>query len=90
MLSTEAANLESQILERVVAPKAGGFSADAAQGILALKMPPRDFSRMTELAQKASAGTVTSAEREEIEVYNRIGLLLELLQSKARLSLKQG
>ena len=89
MVTVALTTLESEILERVVAPQGGGFSADAARGILTLTMTQHDFARMTELAEKASAGTMTQAEREEAEIYDRVGLFLELVQSKARVSLKQ-
>ncbi len=89
MLTTETASLESRILERVVAPQTGGFSVEAARGILQLRMPPVDLARMTELTEKASTGTLTQVERQEAEIYDRVGLFLELIQSKARVSLRK-
>jgi hypothetical protein len=54
MLTNEGTSPESRILERVVAPESGGFSAEAARGLLTLKMPPDDVRRMEELAEKSS------------------------------------
>jgi hypothetical protein len=88
MMTNEPTTLESAILDRVVAPKSGGGAAETARCALELQMPPKDCSRMGELSEKASEGTLTPDERREAEAYDRVGLFLELLQSKARLSLK--
>jgi hypothetical protein len=61
---------------------------DALRSILQLDFQPADKRRMESLAMKSSDGVLTRAERDEIEAYNHIGHLLALLQSKARLLLK--
>ena len=45
---------------------------------------------MMELADKNNRGTLSAAERQEMEKYARVGNFLDLLQAKARLSLKNG
>ena len=44
---------------------------------------------MTVLANKSSEGTLTPDERQEFEAYVRVGDVLALLKSKARLSLQK-
>jgi hypothetical protein len=60
----------------------------AAREILGLDFSDADKARMHHLAAKARAGTLTSDEQVEIDNYERAGHLLNLLQSKARRSLK--
>jgi len=44
--------------------------------------------RIRELLQKNSAGTITAAEKADLEKYMRVGQFLDLMQAKARLSLR--
>jgi hypothetical protein len=80
---------ESAILSRVINPESGDWSKVAAESILKLSFPPSDTARMNELAGKARDGALSPEEQAETEGYMRAGRLVELLQSKARVSLKQ-
>jgi hypothetical protein len=80
---------ESTILSRVICPDDPSFSVDAARAILTLQFGENDRRRMHQLAQAARDGTLTNQEQAEIEGYERVGSLLGMLQSKARMSLKQ-
>lgn len=44
---------------------------------------------MNELAEKARSGSLAVEEQEELDNYRQVGQLLEVLKSKARLSLKK-
>ena len=44
---------------------------------------------MQVLSQKASEGTLTAEEQAEIDDYERVGHLLDLMHSKARTKLKK-
>ncbi len=44
---------------------------------------------MRELSAKARAGTLTPAEDEKMDAYERAGALLSILKSKARQALKK-
>ena len=59
------------------------FKAD-----LALDFTPADKDRMRGLSAKAREGTLSPAEQAEINSYERVGHLLNILQSKARRSLQ--
>jgi hypothetical protein len=80
---------EADILSRVIRPDRGNWSKAAAESILEFDFPPEDVARMDTLAAKAREGSLSAAEEAELENYRRAGRSLELLQSKARLSLKR-
>ena len=80
---------EADILRRVVDPQRAGWTHETAKAILALALPKRDASRASTLARKACAGSLSPAEARELEDYKHIGRFLELMQSRARLSLKK-
>jgi hypothetical protein len=77
-----------EILTRTIAPTEGDFPVEAAQAILRFRLASADGERVNELAAKARAGTLAAEERAELDDYERVTCLLELMQSKARLSLK--
>jgi hypothetical protein len=77
-----------EILTRTIQPAEGNFPIEAAHSILSFRLSPTDWERVNELAAKARADTLAAEERGELEEYERITCLLELMQSKARLSLK--
>jgi hypothetical protein len=88
-MSSTLANTEAEILSRVIVPDTPSLSPDAAQSILALSFGEQDQDRMHELAEKAQQGSLTAAERAELDSYERVGCLLGILQSKARCSLNK-
>ena len=79
----------AEILTRAIKPAEGNLPIEAARSILSFRLSPADWERVNELAAKARADTLTVEERAELDEYERITCLLELMQSKARLSLKQ-
>lgn len=85
-----AANLEteSEILARVLAPENPDLSQEAAESLLKLRFAPRDTERMNELAAKAREGGMSPDEDRLLQGYLFVGSLVDLLHSKARLSLK--
>jgi hypothetical protein len=84
-MTTEA---EVAILNRVIEPAVGRLSEEAAHAILALDFAQEDRRRMNDLAEKARNGALTVSENEEVDCYVRLGHLLGLLHSKARIALK--
>ena len=85
MLAT--ALTEAEILADVLTPDQGDLSADVARAVLRWKFSRRATAHINKLAQRNQHGTISAAEREELERYLRVGSLLNVLQSKARLSL---
>ncbi|HUY33442.1 MAG TPA: hypothetical protein VMV69_11895 [Pirellulales bacterium] len=84
----QIAPTEVDILCRVVAPDRPGLPADVAKVILKLDFPRDDRERMQVLAEKASEGTLTADEQVEMDNYIRVGHFINLMQSKARISLR--
>jgi hypothetical protein len=81
-------NFEAEILCRVVDPQRAGWTHDAAESILALSFSPEDTQRATALAEKSSTGELTADEQREMAGFRHVGRFLELLKSRARLSIK--
>ena len=71
-----------------VGPDDGNLNREAAEAILKMRFQPTDARRMSELAQKNGADLLTPTERAELDTYLRVGMLLDLMQAKARVSLK--
>ena len=80
---------EADILTEVVSPDAGGLNAEAVRSILDLRFSDRAKHRMRELLDRNNKGTITPGEEAELDKYRRVGLFLDLMQAKARLSLNQ-
>jgi hypothetical protein len=85
---TPTGTSEGAIFSRVLEPNQATLSAAAARAILALGFPPADQRRMRQLSAKAQEGTLSPAEQDEIDNYERVGHILALWKSKARRSLK--
>ena len=81
--------LDSRIMAEVVEAQEGDFELDVARAIVRLHFSDAQNEQMRELANKNNRGELTEEERDKLESYRRVGNFLALLQSKARLSLKQ-
>jgi hypothetical protein len=86
-LNLMVANTEAAIWERLIDPTDDDLSPEAARFLLRLDFRQMDHARMEELAQRSNDGTLTADEKVELQNYVRIGNVLALMQSKARLSL---
>jgi hypothetical protein len=88
MDSSSRALTEADILAEVVAPDQPTLSAEFARAVLAVRFNDAATSRIRELLQKNNAGLITTSEKADLEKYLRVGQFLDLMQAKARLSLK--
>jgi hypothetical protein len=88
MHTTSTSTSEIAIFSRILEPDQATLSAAAARAILALSFSPADRDRMRQLSAKAQQGTLSPAEQDEINNYERVGHILSLMKSKARRSLK--
>jgi len=79
----------TEILGRVIDPQNPSFTREAAQSVLGLQFPVSDVNRMNELAEKARGASLEVTETEELNSYLLIGAVLDLMHSKARISLKK-
>lgn len=79
---------EIDILQRVLeSDRNGRPTAEAARYILTLGFAADDHRRVEELAGKANEGELRPDEREELERYDRVRLMLVRLKSRARQAL---
>lgn len=79
---------ESDILADVISADRGDLTPDVAQSVLRWQFTSRTTGRITKLSDRNNKGTITAQERQELEKYLRVGSLINILQAKARLSLK--
>lgn len=88
MITSIPETSESTILARVISPENPTLSPAVAKELLNWGFSENDKERMSELAAKARAGTLTETERWETEGYERVSSFLSLVKSKARRSLQ--
>ena len=88
-MSLVVTNSEAEILSRAIRPEEGDLSPDAARALLNLSLPDPDQRRAGDLAAKACAGELSEREGIELNNYRAVGRMLELMKSKARLSLQK-
>ncbi len=89
MTSVEGTISEADILADVIRPDGPGLSPDAARDMLQWKFSDTAVAHMNDLSDRNDKGTITEAERDDLHKYLRVGNLINLLQAKARLALKQ-
>ncbi len=78
---------EADILDEVVEPSRSTFSRQVAEEFRSLRFNETATERIRELLQKKNAGTISEVEKATLDNYLRVGEFLDLLQSKARVSL---
>jgi hypothetical protein len=78
----------TDILLRAIRTSEADLPPEASRWLLRVQLSPEDCEKVNQLAAKARAGTLTSEERSELDELERVTSFLELMQSKARLSLK--
>jgi hypothetical protein len=64
------------------------ITPSVAWTVLAWMYPNRDLKRVETLQRKNNAGTISDAERRELESYVRVGQFVAVKQARARLTLK--
>ena len=87
-LELAAENTEVAILGRVLESQNGDLAPAVAESWLKLRLPEGDQRRLLELSAKAKHNALSLNEQALLDNYLHIGRLLDLMKSKARLSLK--
>ncbi len=83
-------SVDAAIIARMVRPDEADLSEDAAEAVLGIfRLDQDDQDRMHDLLVKNQNDALTPAEKEELESYLRISLLIDLMHAKARFSLKK-
>ena len=78
---------EAAIFSRAV-ERSGTISPELAEHILSLGISENDQQRIQTLLSENANGSLTAAEREELENLNHVADLISLLHSRARQVLK--
>jgi hypothetical protein len=81
-------NTEAAILARIIQSEERELTPEVARYLLSMKLPPSDEERVQELSAKARSGSLSDSETQELDSYLHIGILLGVMQSKARRLLK--
>jgi hypothetical protein len=81
-------NTEAAILARIIQSEERELTPEVARYLLSMKLPSGDEERVQELSAKARSGSLTDSETQELDSYLHIGILLGVMQSKARRLLK--
>jgi hypothetical protein len=87
-MPTTADVTELDILADAISPEDGDLTPEVAATVLQWRMSTRLSKRMSQLAKKNAIGKLTTAEQHELDRFLRVGSMINLMQAKARLSLK--
>jgi hypothetical protein len=82
------AEVDTDLLARILKPEAADMSPEAASFFLSLCFSEDDHARMAQLNAKASEGELTPDESRELRSYIVLSDVLAILHSKARRSIK--
>jgi hypothetical protein len=66
------------------------LAPSAARALLTFGFSEHDHVLMSQLSAKARAGTLTPDEQTELDTFERLGCLIDIVHSKARQALKNG
>ena len=80
-------NSTPTIWERVVKFQEA-LSPTAARALLKIRFSSQDLDHLNALAAKARAGILNAEEQLDLDNYERLGCLLDILHSRARAALK--
>lgn len=75
------------VWERTIQPGERSLTPDAARYFLTLEFTGADRARMNDLAARARASSLSETEEAELGNFMQLGWFLDLMKSKARLSL---
>ena len=73
----------------MIEPADPALTPTVASYLLGVRFSAADQARVSELIAKLKDDAISSDEREELENYNRINLLLGVMKSRARQVLRQ-
>lgn len=78
---------EAEILADAIVPDRADMPVEAARAVLDWKFSEAAARHMRTMLDRNNEGALTPAEELELDRYRRVGMLLDLVQVKARVSL---
>ena len=88
-MSDVATLTEADILKEVVGQEEPWLSEEAAVSILGLRFSDRALNQMRDLIDRNNQGLITDQEQDVLGRFQRVGMFLDLIQARARRSLKE-
>lgn len=88
-MSPQATLTEADILTEVVEPSHPMQSIELAKELLSWHFSDIASEQMRELLQRNNAGTISPAEKQTLDNYLRVGEFIDLVQAKARITIKK-
>lgn len=88
-VTTNPVPVSVAMLEQIAGLDAKSISPETARHLLRLSFSRSHQQQVDVLSQKARAGSLTPAERTELDEFIRVADLLAILQSRARQALKR-
>lgn len=82
-------DLEPVIWARLIEAQTREISAEVARYLLSIEFGASDRERIQYLADRSETGALTRDEQAELDSYLHVGNLLAVMQSKARVVLRQ-
>jgi hypothetical protein len=83
-------NSEAAILTRMIHPERVDLPEEAAEAVLKLfGLDQSDADRLHDLLVRNQDDALTPAEKDELETYLRVSMMIDLMHAKARYSLKK-
>jgi hypothetical protein len=89
MIADSTGATEIDILAQVIGPDEPTFEPEFARALLAMRFTDEAQDRIRGLLAKNQQGLLGAAERSLLDKYLRVGQFLDLLQAKARVTLRQ-
>jgi hypothetical protein len=89
MKKTTPPSTETAVAWQHVVQFEGELSPTAARALLKFGFSEQDHARMDELSAKARAGTLTASEQADLDTFERLGCVLDIIHSQARQALKK-
>lgn len=79
----------ADVWERTIRPQEPNLAPEVARYFLEIRFDDRDRTRMNALAASAREGALSESESIELSNYMQMGWFLDLMKSKARISLRR-
>jgi hypothetical protein len=81
-------NFDSSVIKRMLGPGESPLPTEVAQYFLGLRLSEWDHDRIAELSEKANEGRLSPPEHDELATYVLMNDFLTIMQSRARVSVK--
>ena len=88
-MSLASTETVADIWARTLKPSEGDLAPETARFFLGIELSDSDKERLQKLSAKAREGSLNAQEIGELDCYLELGWFLDLMKSKARLSLQQ-